>query len=181
MQGDKYTSRQSVFCLKVLKQLLKYSAFNICFQLTCRSTLELGLCCDLNKSSWSLLQNHPQFRHPPLLLTLPAFPLVTSGVEEHLLELDLITLLVFLLSLHYLSFFNHTENTSKQPVIFHLGYGRYIFSGYNGIFIAKKYIKKENLLRLTVSSSHTHLKWETLQQDSSAGTEWRLQHQIYIT
>lgn len=41
----------------------------------------------------------------------------------------LIALLVLFLFLQYLSLLNHTENTSKQPVVFHLGYCKYIFSG----------------------------------------------------
>lgn len=114
--------------------------------------------------------------HSPSLLTLPAFPLIVSCMQEHLLKLDLITLTMLLFSLQYLSLLNHIVNTPNQPLTFHLGYCSYVFSGYYDIFIAKQYIEEENLLRLTISTSSTPLKWETLQQDSRAGAEQRLQH-----
>lgn len=121
----------------------------------------------------------PRFPHSPLLLPLPAFPFLRERTPPRTWP-DHSNCAPSFSTVIYLSLFNRTMQTPKQPLKFYLGYCSYVFSGYRDIFITKKYTEKENLLRLTASSSSTHLKRETLQQDSSAGAEQRLQHQIYI-
>lgn len=115
-KGDNTLPEKPCVLLKGAKAI----SYILSFQhlLPANFTLGLGLSCYLNENSWSLLKNHPQFTHSPLLLTLPAFPLIISCVKEHLLELDLITLLVLLLSLQSLSLFTTLRTLPSNPLYF---------------------------------------------------------------